>query len=220
MKIRVCITTTENASFLNCDLQKIIEVDFEEYVATVVASEIGNAPIEACKAMAIAARTYAVARGVLNGKVISDNASTAQAYRAVRNNYTNCIQAAQATEGLVLTFNNNIANTVYSDSNGGRTVSSEEKWGGYRPYLIAKDDPWTKASGVKKNGHGVGLSQKGAIYAAKQGISYKEILSFYYPNTELKDEYGEEEELYTRKVLEEVKVRVQNALEVIKEGLD
>lgn len=220
MKIRVCITTTENASFLNCDLQKIIEVDFEEYVATVVASEIGNAPIEACKAMAIAARTYAVARGVLNGKVISDNASTAQAYRAVRNNYTNCIQAAQATEGLVLTFNNNIANTVYSDSNGGRTVSSEEKWGGYRPYLIAKDDPWTKASGVKKNGHGVGLSQKGAIYAAKQGISYKEILSFYYPNTELKDEYGEEEELYTRKVLEEVRVRVQNALEVIKEGLD
>lgn len=66
-------------------------MDFEEYVATVVASEIGNAPIEACKAMAIAARTYAVARGVLNGKVISDNASTAQAYRAVRNNYTNCI---------------------------------------------------------------------------------------------------------------------------------
>ena len=29
------------------------------------------------------------------------------------------------------------------------------------------------------------MSQKGAISAAKQGVSYKEILSFYYPNTTL-----------------------------------
>lgn len=77
MNIRVCITTAENASFLNCDLHHVIEVDFEEYVATVVASEVGNAPIEACKAMAIAARTFAVSRGVLEGKVISDSASVA-----------------------------------------------------------------------------------------------------------------------------------------------
>ena len=77
MKIQVVITTTENASFLNCDLHDIIEVEFEDYIATVVASEIGNAPLEACKAMAIAARTFAVSRGVLQGKSISDSASTA-----------------------------------------------------------------------------------------------------------------------------------------------
>ena len=34
-------------------------------------------------------------------------------------------------------------------------------------------------------GHGVGLSQWGAKYAAEQGESYAEILAHYYPGTEL-----------------------------------
>lgn len=34
-------------------------------------------------------------------------------------------------------------------------------------------------------GHGVGLSQYGADYMARQGSDYKEILSHYYPNTEI-----------------------------------
>jgi len=37
-------------------------------------------------------------------------------------------------------------------------VSAEEKWGSMVPYLIAKEDPWTLASGYKKNGHSVGMS--------------------------------------------------------------
>ena len=35
-------------------------------------------------------------------------------------------------------------------------------------------------------GHGVGMSQKGADYMAKQGYNYKEILSHYYINTSVK----------------------------------
>ena len=35
-------------------------------------------------------------------------------------------------------------------------------------------------------GHGVGLSQYGAINMAKSGMNYRQILSFYYPGTELK----------------------------------
>ena len=220
MKIQVVITTTENASFLNCDLHDIIEIEFEEYVATVVASEIGNAPLEACKAMAIAARTFAVSRGVLQGKSISDSASTAQAYRAVRSHYENCNLAAKLTQGKVLLYHDKIISAVYCDSNGGRTYSSQEKWGGDRPYLIAKDDPWTKLSGASKNGHGVGLSQKGAIYAAKNGIDCTEILSFYYPGTEIVSDYGDKDIEYQRKVLEEVKVRVKTALETLKKGLE
>lgn len=34
-------------------------------------------------------------------------------------------------------------------------------------------------------GHGVGMSQYGAEYMAKQGASYKEILNWYYPGTEI-----------------------------------
>lgn len=38
---------------------------------------------------------------------------------------------------------------------------------------------------VKGYGHGVGMSQTGACYMAKQGSSYQEILQWYYPGTEL-----------------------------------
>lgn len=38
---------------------------------------------------------------------------------------------------------------------------------------------------VKGYGHGVGMSQTGAEYMANQGSNYKQILSWYYPNTTL-----------------------------------
>ena len=38
---------------------------------------------------------------------------------------------------------------------------------------------------VKGYGHGVGMSQSGAQYMAKQGASYQKILSWYYPGTSI-----------------------------------
>lgn len=38
---------------------------------------------------------------------------------------------------------------------------------------------------VRGWGHGVGMSQAGAVFMAKQGASYKEILAHYYPGTQL-----------------------------------
>lgn len=181
--MRLKITTNENMKYYSCDKDTIIDIDIEDYVAGVVASEIGNAPLEACKAQAIAARTFAVARGVLKGKEISDSASVAQAFRGPRTDYPKCVQAVKDTMGLILTYDGKPISAVYCDANGGRTYSSKEVWGGDKPYLIAREDKWNGSQ--KKNGHGVGMSQKGAISAAKQGVSYKEILSFYYPNTTL-----------------------------------
>lgn len=77
MKIKVKITTNENMKFYGCEKNTIKEIEFEEYVAIVVASEMGNAPMEALKAQAIASRSYACAQGVLDGKVISDSAAKA-----------------------------------------------------------------------------------------------------------------------------------------------
>ena len=90
MKIKVKITTSSNMKFFNVPSGSIVEVEFEDYVRCVVASEIGNASLEACKAQAVASRTFAASRGVLEGKVINDDASKAQAYIAARNNYANC----------------------------------------------------------------------------------------------------------------------------------
>jgi SpoIID/LytB domain protein len=102
MKIKVKITTQSNMNYFNCESGSIVEVDLEDYVACVVASEMGNAALEACKAQAVASRTFAVSRGVLEGKAISDDAAKAQAYIASRNNYENCNKAAKETCGQIL----------------------------------------------------------------------------------------------------------------------
>ena len=90
MKIKVKINTASNMKYFNCAKGAIIEVELEDYVRCVVASEIGKASLEACKAQAVACRTFAASRGVLEGKAISDDASKAQAYIAARNYYDIC----------------------------------------------------------------------------------------------------------------------------------
>ena len=195
MKIKIKITKQENINFYKCKKNDIIEIDFEQYIATVVMSEIGTSNLEAAKAQAIAARTYAVYKGVLVGKVISDSASIAQSYRAPRyasGLYPICVQGANETKGQILSYNGKIINAVYSDSNGGRTYSAKEVWGSAKAYLIAQTDAWDAAVGKKKNGHGVGMSQSGCKYAAKHGIGHKEILQFYYPGTTITSCYSEQ----------------------------
>lgn len=208
MLIKVKITTNENMKFFECDYGTIKEIELEDYVKCVVAGEMGNAPLEALKAQAIASRTYACAQGVLNGKVISDSASKAQAFRAPRNNYKKCNQAADETSGQVLMYGGRYASTYFCHSNGGMCKSSEEVWGGKRPYLVSRKDSWTTE---KRNGHCVGMSQCGAIAAAKQGIGYREILSFYYPKTTLQK--------IKSNLLLDTKETVQQALKEIEEML-
>ena len=197
MKIRVAITRQENAEYFNKQIGDIVEVEFEEYVAAVVASEIGNAPLEACKAQAVAARSFAMSRSVLYNNPISDSSAVAQAYRAKRYNektYPNCIRAAQETAGQALFYNLMPATTIYTASNGGRTVSCYERWHGRDyVYLISQNDPWDAAVGKLLHGTGVGMSQEGAMYAAKHGYNYKQILEFYYPHTKLVENYTDEE---------------------------
>lgn len=205
MIIRVKVSRTENLSYFGCMSGDIVNIDIEEYVAGVTASEIGNAHIEACKAQAIAARTFAM-NYVGDDKYITDQSSTHQAFRASRwdaSQYPNANQAANDTAGMVLTYDGAILKTCsYSSSNGGRTTSSEERWGGYRPYLIAQDDPWDAAACAERTaagksitkGHGVGMSQYGAAWAANHGIGYREILGFYYVGAKIAANYGKDDE--------------------------
>ena len=175
-------------------------MDFEEYIFGVVATEIGNAPLEACKAQAIAARTTALPY-LSNDKQIPDTG--VQAFRLSRideSSYPVAKEAVESTRGEVLYYKGKpLSPCSFSASNGGRTTSSEERWGGYRAYLIEQDDPYDYAvTKGKKTGHGVGMSQLGAKEMARQGFSYKEILSFYYPNTKVSK--GAEESMGTNTV--------------------
>ena len=195
MNIKLQVNRQENADQFGVNIGDIVNIDFEQFLVGVVASEIGNSNLEACKAQAVAARTYALSRNIAIGNTISDSANIVafRANRIDKNKYPNTYQAVNETKGQILTYNNEIARTVYSANNGGETTSSEERWGSYFPYLIKQKDPWDAADGNSKKGHGVGLSQKGAIWAGAHGVDYKEILSFYYPNTILKNNYGQEE---------------------------
>lgn len=220
MKIKVKVTTPSNMNYFKCVKGAIVEVEFEDYVRCVVASEIGKASLEACKAQAVACRTFACSRGVLEGKPISDDAGKAQAYIAARDYYDVCNQATEETMGQILMYGGKYCTTYFSHSNGGRTYSCEEVWGQKRPYLIARKDEWTQKSKVKRNGHGIGLSQAGAKYAGANGIGYRDILSFYYPYTTLKIINTKPvEEPYEVKVMNEIKTRVELAMKELKKGL-
>lgn len=184
--INVKFTRKENYEEFNRAPGTVMKVPFEDYVAAVVASEIGNSDIEACKAQAIAARTFAVNKGVLEGKEITDSSAKDQAFRTSRLDdylYPNAMRATELTESKILTYNGKPIAAVYSACNGGHTVSAKERWGSERRYLPAQVDPWDNST--KRTGHGVGMSQRGAKAMAKAGKTYEEILAFYYPGTQI-----------------------------------
>ena len=177
---------------LTRDDGRISHVEFEDYIAGVVASEIGNASLEACKAQAVAARTVALPYLSYDKEIPDTNV---QAFRPERMNwdrYPNAKMGAVQTKGEALYYNGALLSPCsFSASNGGRTTSSKDRWGGYRPYLVEQDDPYDYvATKGKKTGHGVGMSQEGAKEMARRGFPYGEILSFYYPGAVIKEADG------------------------------
>lgn len=98
-------------------------------------------PIEALKAQAVAARTYAV-RWLQNnpgGSICTSQAC--QVYNPNQVNQSdNWYQAVQATRGIVATYNGSPINAWYSSTNGGFTLSSQAVWGGATPYATGIKD--------------------------------------------------------------------------------
>lgn len=151
-------------------------MDIEEYLRGVVPSEIGrDAPLEAMKAQAVASRTYAL-RYVIKGKTIPTT-TAAQVYNPAKI-VARSDEAVKATAGIVMVNNGEPIGAWFSSSNGGRIKAAHEKWGGSPlPYSVAKDDPYDTHGG---GGHGVGMSQYGAMARAEAGHTYRQILAFYY----------------------------------------
>lgn len=119
---------------------------------------------------------------------ITDNSSIDQAFRVERmegKEYSIQHKAILNTRGKTLYYNRRPAECYYGASNGGRTYAYEEVWKGKTfPYLIAQKDPYDTKN---KHGHGVGMSQCGAIEMARCGKTCEEILQFYLPGTTIID---------------------------------
>ena len=179
MKVRILFSKQKNIDYFNSD---DVELDIEEYLVGVVAAEIGNAPVAACEAQAVAARTYAMAKLKSRG-YLTDDSSRDQAFRAERlSGYPNARQGVEDTAGQYLTYGGKLISAVYSENNGGQTTSAKERWGNEVPYLGSRPDPY---DAPPKRGHGVGLSQVGAKARAAAGQGYEDILAFYYPGTNI-----------------------------------
>ncbi|MEG1048206.1 MAG: SpoIID/LytB domain-containing protein, partial [Bacilli bacterium] len=141
---------------------KIDKVYFEDYIVGVLAGEMPvSFDIEALKAQAVAARSYALIKINENKGKDYDLVDTVmnQVYldyeylkKTWKNDYINNInkikEAVQKTEGQYLEYKGEIAYTFFFSTSTGKTENSEEIFGTEKPYLKSVDSKWDDISPV------------------------------------------------------------------------
>jgi hypothetical protein len=135
-------------------------VDLEHYLYSVVGSEMHpNAPLEALKAQAIAARSYALVHMIRPASRWYNLGDTPrwQAYQGMEKEYNTTQQAVDETAGQILSLQGGVVESLYA----------------------ATDEIVARAHG------GVGMSQTGAYQLASEGYDYQQILNRYYPGVSL-----------------------------------
>ncbi len=165
---------------INGTLTVVNSLPLEEYLMGVVPSEMPSKwNIEAQKAQAIAARSYALANLNKRGSHGYDLKDTPhdQAYGGASSETPQTTRAVLSTRGEVLTYDNKIIPAYYHASAGGKTIQAGEIWNHDLPYIQSVNSfDW----GIRKNGHGVGMSQYGANNLANKGFSARQILNYFY----------------------------------------
>ena len=166
----------------NSKLTVINDIPLEQYLLGVVPSEMPSGwNYEALKAQSIAARSYAVANLGKNGAKgydLKDNTYD-QAYGGASAEKQSTNRAVADTKGIVATYNKRVISAYYCASAGGQTKESGDVWTRNLPYIRSVDS-FDKE--IKKNGHGIGMSQHGANNMAKQGYNAYQILTYFYNN--------------------------------------
>lgn len=120
------------------------QVPLETYLRGVVPHEIGaNAPAKAIEAQTIIARTYALRN--LRRFAADDYQLCAtvhcQVYKGLKGATPQSDRAIAATKDLVLTYQNELVDALYSSTTGGVTASFSDTWNGVeRPYLQPRID--------------------------------------------------------------------------------
>ena len=121
----------------------INHVDLEEYLYSVVGAEaVSSWPIEALKAQAVAARSYALYKRNSQANDIYDVDTTVgtQVYKGLDTEYTTTHQAVNSTIGQIMTYNDRVILAAFHSSSGGHTENVEDVWSSPLPYLRAVVD--------------------------------------------------------------------------------
>jgi stage II sporulation protein D len=130
---------------LNGSLTVVNVLGLEDYVRGVVPNELspgGYGALEALKAQAVAARTYAVSnRGQFNAAGF-DLLPTirSQVYGGLSTEHPLSTRAVEETRGLIATYRGEPINALYTSTCGGRTEHAENIFGGeVVPYLRGRE---------------------------------------------------------------------------------
>lgn len=125
-------------------LQLVNVIPLEDYLAAVLGSEMPvSFPLEALKAQAVAARTYALQKkiGAYGSAFHMGSSVLHQVYGGVNREDPKTRMAVEATRGEVLTHELAPIEAYFHASCGGRTESGQEALGRGLPYLQPADCP-------------------------------------------------------------------------------
>jgi stage II sporulation protein D len=129
---------------LRGSLTVVNELGLEDYVRGVVANELspgGYPALEAQKAQAIAARTYALKnRGQFLAQGFDILPTTrSQVYRGLTSENPLSTRAVDETRGIIATYEGEPINALYTSTCGGRTEDSENIFNDAIPYLRGRE---------------------------------------------------------------------------------
>lgn len=141
---------------LQTNKNKVIKLDLEDYVKGVIAGEMPiSFEIEALKAQAVAARTYAVRRinknknydvvDTVMNQVYIDDAALKNKWKNNYDMYMNKInKVIKETRGEYVDYNGTYADTLFFSTSVGNTENSEEIFGNKISYLQSVSSEWDK----------------------------------------------------------------------------
>ena len=141
----------------------VCTMSVEDYLLGVVPYEMSEYfPLEALKAQAVCARTYALNKLGANADYDVVDTTNDQVFKGVNYNYTNALRAVRETAGVVGTYKGKLAICYYSASNGGQTELVQNVWSGrgdwdyYRmtddPYDVENPESVVRRARIAKNG--------------------------------------------------------------------
>ena len=141
---------------------KIIKVPFEEYIKGVLAGEMpASFELEALKAQAVAARSYALVQAQKNkdkeydvvnttdNQVYQTDETLKEKWKDEYNNKINKIKrAVSETKGQYLSYNGKVVEALFFSTSIGKTENSEDVFQSKVPYLRSVSSTWDEKSPV------------------------------------------------------------------------
>jgi stage II sporulation protein D len=125
-------------------LAVVNQVGLEDYLKGVLPGEVpSDWPLQALKAQAIAARSFAVSRALRSRDAPwdLDDSTASQVYRGADGERDKPSQAVDDSRGLVLGWHGQVIEAFFHSNSGGHTAAAGEVWGGASPpYLQGEMD--------------------------------------------------------------------------------